>query len=152
MRKTVYSTVYPSLKQKLLFRGTALGILGAGFLLIFSTWSSEVFLSKWGLLIFCIGISSIAIGMIPLRKIQRVENAPHKLSITRQGLIYEKQGKTPLFLQKNDILNTQFLQRGDLYGIEVMTSTLQKFFFPYFSEISANTLAEYIMHCNQADE
>jgi|GEM_PF-3149507 len=152
MRKTVYSSILPNLKQKLLVRGTFLGVIGAGILLFFGVWTSEVFLSKWGFLIFCLGIAIISIGMIPLRRIQRLENLPHRLSITRDALIFEKPGRSPLQLLRTEIINTKFLQRGDLYGIEVMTSTLQKFFFPYFSESSANTLSEYIVHGKETDE
>lgn len=152
MRKTVYSSVRPSLKQKLLRRGTVLGVLGAGILLGFSTWGSESLLNDWGLPIFCTGIASIAVGMIPLRKIQRIENVPHKLSITARELIFEKPGRDPLSLHREDILSTQFMNRGDLYGIEVITRTLQTFFFAYFSEDSANTVAEYVMHPQESDE
>lgn len=152
MRKTIYSTIHPTLKNKLLVRGTFFGVLGASILVASSLFASEQFLTKWGIAIFALGIGLIALGMIPLRKIQRIETIPHTLSLTESKLIFEKPGRAPLYLSLNDILRAQFLNRGDLYGVEVITSTLNTFFFPYFSEASANTVSEYIMHRDETDE
>lgn len=152
MRKTIFTTVTQPLKRKLLLRGSFFGSIGISVLLIFSVWGTEALIEKWGMLIFATGIGLISLGMIPLRKIQRLERIPHQITFHSSGLLYEKRGKEPLLLPKTDILRLSYLTRGDIYGIEVLTRTLDRFFLPYFSEKSADALSDYIMHGDQADE
>lgn len=126
MLNLVYTTIFPHVKRKLLLRGTILGCCGALLLCI----------SSWDVLTFFVSLVLISFGMIPLRRIERIERMPHTLCMDGGDLVYTKPGKLPIRIRCE---NLSYEESGDRYGIRC-----GKFFFPYFSERSFRMLSEII--------
>ena len=84
----LFSTVLMDVKRRLLFRGLCFGGCGIGVILFFGVWATPLFLSKWGLLIFCATLLLISVGLIPYKNLTRLETRPHQILINEKELIF----------------------------------------------------------------
>jgi len=80
----IRSSINPHLLQNLLLRGTLLGAL-AVFLLIFGgIFIPETLLAQVGLPLFFISFGSMTLGLLPYRKLKKLELRPHEIVICNQ--------------------------------------------------------------------
>lgn len=162
------SSIKPSLKKSVILRGSLLSALGVALWLFSGIFFSITTLSTWGWPIFLIGGILITIGLLPYRKLSRLENNPHEIVITDLDELYFSMG-TPIFkIHLEKIEEMAFLDDEKRYGIGiwikkpidknviVLHPTLdfnayladcQKryfcdIFFPYFSKRSFQELEE----------
>lgn len=168
----IRTTIKSNLKRKVLFRGSLISILGA-IAILTGGFISKGLLMIWGIPLYIVGILFIAIGLIPHRKLQQLENNPNEININEELLFtFRSRGKpvfsTPVIAFKR----FEYFEKDLDYGIRAWFDqppthdiviydsdfNLEKLhkkaikhygcdlFFPYFSQRSHRELAEFIHH------
>lgn len=160
----IMTSIPPKVLKEQLFRGSLLSFIG--LCSIFGAYFSlnEKELACYGWILFLAGMSAIAYGMIPFRKLTRLQIFPYYLQITTTHLIYFKGEKPLLEIPKIDLLKITYRQEGDKNGIGVSLRKRDKIhiydykesktvfrkasnvdlFFPYFSRTSFDQLLNYL--------
>lgn len=111
------SIIKPSLKKVALLRGTILGILGIALWLYGGIFLSTNSLTIWGWPIFIVGLLLITWGLLPYRKLTRLENNPNEIIVTDLEELYFKQG-TPVFkIALENIEEMAYVDNNSHYGI-----------------------------------
>lgn len=89
-------------------------------MLIFAgTFLPPSFLTLWGIPIFVAGMVLIAVGLIPYRRLAKLELKPHTLSYDGETLLFAKEGK-PLFkISEKEIKDIRYVEKKNLYGIAI---------------------------------
>lgn len=139
---TLRTSVDPGLLKWRLYLGTFLGGCGAFILLISAISLPTQSLEKWGFMILIIGMSLIALGLIPYRKLQRLEVKPNELVISKHGLIYYKGGELQWKLPFSSIHRFSFQETAWSYGIVLDVEGRFDLFLPYFTRRSFQILEE----------
>jgi len=115
---TIRTTVTPQLKKSLLIRGSILALIGAGLLLYSGVFVTVQTLTKWGSAIFLISFLLIAWGLVPYRRLIKIEENPNQIVVTEdQMLHYHRQGKDILSFPLAAIEKVHFIEDVGLYGI-----------------------------------
>ncbi len=114
-----YSTITPSLKRKMLFRGTFLAGIGILLLSYAGVFLSPAILNVWGIPVLGLSIGLIAWGMIPYRQLCRLENDPDVLTIDERGLTLVRRGKALYMIPLTSIEKMEYVEKGTLYGIGI---------------------------------
>lgn len=107
-----------------------------------SIYLSTQALEKWGFLILIAGIGLIASGLIPYRKLQRLEVRPNELVLSKHGLIYYKGGELQWKLPFSSIQRLSFQESAWSYGIALDVEGRFDLFLPYFTKRSFQILEE----------
>ena len=138
--ETFYSSIKPNLKRHLI-RRSLLFVL-PGFLLLFymGVFLKTSALEKWGLLGFALSFILISAGMIPYRRIIRLETTPHSLSFEKEGLCFTHAKKGTFVFPIDQIKAFHFVQRKGFYGIRLQLSGGKHFLLPYFSQKTFDAL------------
>lgn len=120
---TYYSTVKAEILKKSLFNGTLKATLG--LLVMFTGF-------------FIPGILLIGWGLIPYRKLKKLENNPYTLHLTESHLIL--QTKKRYILPLKEIQKIEYIE-GLPFGI-LITTKERTLFAPYFSKRTFTDLTE----------
>ena len=113
------SSIHSELLNHTLKRGTVLGGSGVFLFLMGGTILPLELLSLWGIPFFTVGLFFIAIGLIPYRKLARLQLTPHEIHFDGKTLLFLKQGK-PLFkIDVPSIEKINYLEREHLYGMGI---------------------------------
>lgn len=166
---TLRSSVKSSFKKSVLVRGTILAVLGVSLWLYGGIFLSIATLSTWGWPILLLGGALIIIGLLPYRKLSRLENKPHEIIVTDLEELYFSLQGTPMFkIALEHIEEMAYLDDDNRYGIGlwvkdpknkniIVTHPTLEFnaylkncqkqylcdvFFPYFSKRSFQELEE----------
>lgn len=110
------SSIHSPLLQKTLMRGSLLAGIGA-FLLLAGTFLSPASLKIWGPLIFFTGLGLIGWGLIPYRRLKRLETEPHEIHLSNNQLLFCWRKKPVFTIQLDGIEKAVFISSGDVYGI-----------------------------------
>lgn len=157
----LHSKIRPELLRATLFRGMVFAGAGVFLFLAAGTRFPIALLQRVGLPVALIGFFLILVGMIPYKRLNRLETKPHRISCIDGEMIFSKESK-PLFkLPLQTIQEVSYLEKGTLYGLGInlktplpkaltvlqnkksfatfFARTLQKFentdlFLPYFME------------------
>lgn len=168
---TLRTSIRPQLKRLLLFRGTILGLLGMGALLYGGIFVPVEALTSWGGALVLVSFILIGWGLIPYRRITKMEESPNRLVITEDEMMhYHRHGKDILKFPLKALKDVRFIDDGSLYGIALdlkpeweekvpnpaVSVVMQMFlwslkkkhhfdrFFPYFSKRAAEELKEMV--------
>lgn len=142
-RYTFFSSVHPKLLKKVLYQGTLIAGIGVLMLVSASIFSTPQFLSKWGIYIFIIAAFLMALGLIPYRHLQRLEENPNKITLSENGLLHYYKGKSLSFsIPLKDIQSISWMENPYLYGIKLHIKHDKFKFLPFFSKRSYNELNE----------
>lgn len=151
------SSIRSSLLRFTLWKGTLMAALGASVLLYAGLYMPVDTLNKWGLPMLLVGGGLITLGLLPYRKLKRLEIKPDELMLSETHLQFTSQGKLMITIPLQSIDKTAYLEEGRQYGIGVwlkkplprLPSSQQKMqrfgcslFFPYFSERAYTLLRE----------
>lgn len=167
----IRSSVQPQLVQNILLRGTLLGALGAFLLIFCSIFIPEELLAKVGLPLFFISFGIITLGLLPYRKLKKLELRPHEIVIhSGKEFIFAWQG-APCFTIPFDCVECiKSISSGSYYGIAIKIRRLSKekitvlngsfdlnsyvdkcrkkyscdIFLPYFTQSSFQAFEEFI--------
>lgn len=140
------STITPELKRKTLFRGTAVSLIGISALFYAYFYVSENTLEKWGWAFYLWGLLLIVWGMLPYRRLLKIEDLPFELWSTGTGelelLNFGKNNRPFWKIFANKISSFSFKGDSTYYGIEIHAGD-KKYFCPYFSRRTCEELKEY---------
>ena len=114
------SQITPALKRSKALVGTVLASIGMTTLLFGSLFLSVEKLSLWGLPIFVLGFGFISWGLVPYRKINKLEVHPHEIVIKddKSIRIYLR-GKGAFTLPINSIDKIGYKDSDINYGIGI---------------------------------
>lgn len=124
----------------MLFLGSILAILGAALLLYSGIALPVETLKKWGALLFLISLGLIAAGLIPYRRLQKLELNPDQLVILEKGLIYKRAGVQEWQLPFDSIQSIDYVDNPWRYGILLHIENRWDIFLPYFTKRSYEEL------------
>ena len=117
--ETLRSSVKSSLMRFALLRGTILAGLGAA-VLIYGTFLPVKTLSVWGFPLFCLSLGMIAVGLLPYRKLRRLEMNPYEILIEDdQWWHFVAKGVCLFSIPINSVEKTEYLDEANQYGIKV---------------------------------
>ena len=173
------SSINSSFKRQKLWQGTLLALAGLGILSYTSLFFSVEYLGIWGFPLFCLGIGLISAGLIPYRRLCRLEINPHEIVLLDEvNIKFNWQGKKTLTVPLISVAKTAYLKKSEKnYGIgiwlkqpapeKVMVHDTNfnvlcfqndsrrlygcDLFLPFFSEPSYERLLETINTENQKD-
>lgn len=115
---TLRSSIKASLKKQTIIRGTILGGLGISLWLFGAIALPENTLNFWGWPILLIGGILIVIGLLPYRRLSRLENRPHEIVVTDLEELYCSMHGTPFFkIALENIEEMAYLDDENRYGI-----------------------------------
>lgn len=157
----VKTSVNSQLKKDALLKGTLLAGLGMLVLIGGSVILTQEQLAQYGFFIFLFGIALVTYGMIPYRKLVRLEHSPDEIHVDDDHTwIYFRKGKKIAEIPQTAIESADFIAHDPDYGIclqfkkkpsdkvKVCDSDahlqMDKYgcdlFLPYFTERSMNRL------------
>lgn len=114
----VKSAVSTRVKKDALFKGTLLAGIGMMILIGGSVFLTREHLSVYGFLIFGLGIGLVTWGMIPYRRLVRLENSPDEIHVNEDHTwIYYIKGKKTLEIPEETIESVNYLSKNSEYGL-----------------------------------
>lgn len=114
----LFSTVKPTLVRKTLIKGSIIAIFGILILSYFGTFVSPSVLKFWGIPVVISGVALIAIGLIPYRRLRKLETSPSEIIVGSDGYIqYFSGGKQRYSIPISLILKTEYIENESCYGI-----------------------------------
>ncbi len=135
------STIRPELMRRTLFRGSLIAGIGIIFLVLAGIFLPVGLLSLWGIPIYLFSLGLVTWGLLPYRKLTRLEKKPEKICISNDGLLTYQNMIIPLL----SIKSCEYIDDENRYGIKItLKGDLKGQFFPYFSERSFNTIRDLI--------
>lgn len=166
-------SVKTPLKRAILLRGTLLASLGMLLLISAAAWVPESILKYWGLPIVIAGGALVTIGLLPYRKLVRMENKPNELILNENSSIqWIERGRPCFTIPCASIAKTEFLENKSDYGIGIwlkhplpekiiihrIGSNLSRWshkecdiFLPYLTERAFKEMKEFQSEINECD-
>jgi len=140
--ETFFSSIHPSLKRYLIKRSSLFALPGFFLLLYMGIFLSTSSIERWGIWGFALGFALISCGMIPYRRIIRLETKPHCLTFDKERLcfIHSKKGSVQFPIDQID--QFYFVERKGFYGIRLYLRDGNYFLLPYFSKKTFNSLVD----------
>lgn len=114
---TLRSTIHPDLKRSMLFKGSAIAIIGFLPLLYAGIMVPAEHLQFWGFPLFLLSFAMIAAGLIPYRKICKLEEQPNEIILSQDSLQYYENKKLLFTIPLSNIDSIQNIEEGKRYGI-----------------------------------
>lgn len=136
MSAIFYSSMKSVHLKRRLFWGTPAALLGAVLLLY-----ESIVRIDWGFPLFLLAFCLMAIGLLPYRRLKKLDAFPSQIVITEERLIYFQQGKVRVEIPLNAIRKLKEYESYFSYGITVSTQE-KKFYFPFFSARTCKELKE----------
>lgn len=143
---TLFSTIRKEQLTKRLLFGSAIAAIGALLLIFGGAMIPPASLTFWGLPIFLVAIGLITCGMLPYKRLKKIESDPYVINIEGNGLFLLRGGKILYQVNVPEILEVLYLEEGARYGMELILrgSPHKKVFFPYFSSHSCKAITDLI--------
>lgn len=155
------SSIKPALHRYVLFRGTSLAFIGAILLLYHGIFVRAEELGSYGFLVITLGIGLIALGLLPYRRLTKLEKEPHEIWIIEDSSVcFRSRGKNIVSIPLNMIKKVEHLDEGREYGIALSMQPsfldgreLQQIskkskgcdlFLPYFTKRSFDELQNHL--------
>lgn len=111
------SAIQTGLLNRALKKGSWLAGSGALLIILCGTFLPLSIISILGIPIFITGITLIGIGLLPYKKLCRLQLKPHEIHINATELLFLQMGK-PLFkVAIRSIEKLAFLRKENIYGI-----------------------------------
>ena len=137
--ETFYSSIKPNLKRYLIRRSLLFVLPGFFLLFYMGVFLKTSALESWGIWGFALSFILISVGMIPYRRIIRLETTPHSLSLDEEGLCFTHAKKGEIVFPIDQIQAFQFVERKGFYGILLQFKDGKHFLLPYFSKKTFET-------------
>ncbi len=137
----LFTTIKPTLLRATLFRGTLFASIGVLLLIVVTTFLPVENMMTWGVISLLIGGGLMVYGLIPYRRLNRMENEPSELVLVDdeylQLIIFGKQQYTiPLSM----VEKTEYIEKGNEYGIGI-----------WFAQDSENKVIVHNQRLNMAN-
>lgn len=115
---TLHSSIKPSLKKEKVLQGSLWGALGIAIWLFGALFLTLEIFTLWGLPILLIGGGFITYGLLPYRKLTRLESNPHQILVDESEQLIFFMDKQPLIkISLKDIEEIAYLDDDNRYGI-----------------------------------
>ena len=121
----VYSSISSEIKKLKLKKGLLFSLPAIILLITFGTFASLDLVVQYGRIIFFVSITLIAIGMIPYRRITRLESTPHILSIEDDTLDFKYLGKFSVLIPLREIKSISFFRKKQFFGLALTLHSLK---------------------------
>lgn len=116
--RTFRSTVKPDFIKAVLFKGTAVAAAGVLLMTLGALFLSPVLLAQWGLPLFLFCMILIAVGLLPHRRLLRLEKKPNEIIVIGDTEIqYWSSGKKILTIPQQKIQTLTYVETKTCYGI-----------------------------------
>lgn len=148
---TCFSSLPTCQYRRILIRGSILGFLGLSLLLFTGLIIPTHLIDPYGKFLAIASLLLISMGMLPVRKMQRLYKFPHKFTFDGNQLTFYKFGKMHWACDLEEIQAIRFFQKNSRRGMKIYLNDQTKYFFPYFSEKSVNSLVDNVMHSQETD-
>lgn len=140
-----WTTVKPQLLKKVLLQGTALAGCGATILILAGILMPRNTLEIWGVYLFFLSAIFIAVGLVPYRRLQKLETNPDKITLSDDSVLHYHKGDRILFsIPLDHIQSLEWIEKKNIYGITLFLKNGQSKFLPFFSHRSFQELQEII--------
>jgi hypothetical protein len=142
---TLRTSVKPHLKRIAVLRGTATACLGGLILVATGVFLKPDLLQLLGLPLWILGLLLIAMGLLPYRKLSRLEMHPDTIVIRPEDTLqYNVKGKKPVTIPLATIAKMEYIDISNGYGILLyLKDPKRTIFCPYFSQNSYEELRQY---------
>jgi hypothetical protein len=164
------NSIKPALIHFTLIRGTVLGAIGICLILYTGIFLPPIALQYWGSLILLVGGGLITWGLLPYRRLRRLEVKPYEIvAVENKALHYLSNGKSLFSIPTQSIHRITYFEKNKDYGIAIhlkyplpekirvqdvrfnfdafQKKSLKKYdcdlFLPYFSERSWRALKDF---------
>lgn len=141
------SSISSEFLKKILIKGTLISGLGMSILVLAGAFLPIESLQRWGIWIFAFAMGCTAWGLIPYKRLQKLQTSPDEIRVTEDHILhYVKNQKEVYRLPLSDIQKVRWIDKPNIYGICLeLKSTSKPFLFPYFSKKSFLEFSE--LHC-----
>ena len=127
-----FSVVKGRVKKRLMVRGLLFASLGGLILLGMGTFAKVELLTFWGIPSFALGIFLVAFGMIPYRKITKLETHPHQILFDREALTFISNKGSNATIPYREITKIRYFEGKMRYGIWLERKNKGPIFLPFF--------------------
>lgn len=76
-------------------------------------------LAGWGAAIILLSLALITLGLLPYRRLMRLQLHPNELTLSEEELLYTRKKAPPLWIGRSSIATIRWLRQGELYGIAI---------------------------------
>lgn len=119
----LFSTIKPSLLRNSLMRGSIAALLGVLLLILAAAYLPPSAMMHWGLPILLAGGGLMVYGLIPYRRLIRMEEEPNELLLIGENCLQLFSfGKLQYTLPMAMIHKTEYFDAGNDYGIAIWFS------------------------------
>lgn len=116
----VRASISSALLRATLFRGFAVALIGICILLVAGSYLPVESLHKWGWGLFLIALGLITWGMLPYRRLSRLQVKPDELVLLDQNhMTYVQRGKKILTIPVSSIAQMRYISHPSAYGIAI---------------------------------
>ncbi len=116
----VRSSISSQLLKTILFKGFAIAFLGILVLLFAGTIMPPLILQTWGWMLFLISLGLIVIGLLPYRRLSRLQLKPNEIVFKDLNyLIFYSKGRKILTLSMQSIAHISYVHHPKRYGIAI---------------------------------
>lgn len=114
----LYSSIKPQILKRTLFKGTIMGLVGVSILFL-SLFLPLSILKVCGLPLFLVSFMLIGGGMIPYKRLTKLEKQPHEIECNDLELLFSKGGRAFFRLMLDKIQGIEFIETEEIYGIGI---------------------------------
>lgn len=114
----IRSSISSTLLKKTLLQGFAIAFIGSCILLFAGSYLPVELLHKWGWVLFLIALGLITLGLLPYRRLSRLQMRPHELILLDSNHIaFSYKGKKLLTIPLQSIAKMNYISQPKMYGI-----------------------------------
>jgi hypothetical protein len=113
------STVNNKLIKSMLIRANLIAFPGIALITFAGVWLPPPVLNFWGLLLFLLGFALIAAGLIPYKRLLKLQVQPHEIIIKENNVHFAAKGQRSLTIPFSSIDQIKFISEGNTYGIGI---------------------------------
>ena len=143
------SSIHPHFFRRTYRKSSASAFPILIFLLFVGIFGTPLFFSIWGLISFVTSMGIATRGILLFLKLKRLKNYPHKIRLMKTIWECSFFMKKTMTLFPSEIVSIDYVQKKNMYGINLQTKT-QTVFLPFFSRSSYARMHD-IMHTNQTN-
>lgn len=119
----VYSTIKTDIKKAALIKGSSIAGVGILSWVLGAVFMDRQQLQDYGWLVFLFGLVLLAVGMIPYKRLTRLENSPNEIVFDGEIFSYYRRGLPAFTIPAESIKETIYLEKTEPYGIGIQLKT-----------------------------
>lgn len=113
------STISNALLTSILVKSNLIALPGVILIFAAGTWLAPLQLSSWGWAIVLLGFALIAFGLIPYKRIHRLQLQPHEIILNENSLQFAATGNSSFTVPYTAIREVNYIAKGGIYGIGI---------------------------------